>query len=138
MFDSMSNYLFCQECVVKALRVSKQRLARQRTVKWNAFQHLIKKADVESDDLVAFVVMPEGLTTPLNAWWRALPSDHEVDVCFLYDRHGHSGRVLNKTKIQAKADFFAFVDEWETFGFKNYFLLQSQHLREVILTMKKS
>ena len=32
IFDTMGNYLFCHQCVVKALSVSPQRLSRQRKV----------------------------------------------------------------------------------------------------------
>ena len=114
MFDSMSNYLFCQECVVKALRVSKQRLAHQRSVRRNTFQHPIKrmvKSEVETKGLKSFVVMPDGLTTPLNVWWQTLPLDHEIDVRFPYERHGLSGHISNNAKMQAKADFLMFVDD---------------------------
>lgn len=33
VFDAMGNYLFCHNCIKKALKVSSQRLTRQRNVK---------------------------------------------------------------------------------------------------------
>ncbi len=78
IFDCMANYLFCQECAVKALGVSK-RLTHQQQVKRKAFQHPIRKVtkfEIESEELKPFIVMPEGLTIP---WWKSLP----VDWCML-------------------------------------------------------
>ena len=52
----MGNYLFCQECVVKALKISKQKLSQQWKVK-----HPIKmmtKSEVNDENLNFLVVMP--------------------------------------------------------------------------------
>ena len=114
VFDSMGNYLYCQECVVKAVKVSKQRLARQRKVKRNAFKHPIKtmkKSEVNDQNLSSFVVMTEGVDVCFKAWWKTIPPDHDVDVRFPHDRHGLSGRTSNNTKSQAKLDFLQFIDE---------------------------
>ena len=59
----MGNYLFCQECVVKALKISNQKLSRQWKVKQRLFQHPIKmmtKSEVNDENLNFLVVMPEG------------------------------------------------------------------------------
>ena len=114
VFDSMGNYLFCQECVVKGLRISKQRLSRQRKVKQNSFQHPItkkKKSEVEAEHLMPFVVMPEGVTSTLKSWWETIPSEHEVDVRFPYERHGLCGCSSNNAKTETKSEFLRFVDE---------------------------
>lgn len=51
VFDSMVNYVFCQECVVKGLGISTQRLSQQHKVKQNSFEHPItkKKAQVKAE-----------------------------------------------------------------------------------------
>lgn len=69
------------------------------------------KSEVEIEQLKSFVVMPEGLTIILKAWWKSLPLDHEVDVRYPYERHGLCRRVSNSAKIQAKADLLKFVDD---------------------------
>ena len=69
------------------------------------------KSEVETKGLKSFVVMPDGLTTPLNVWWQTLPLDHEIDVRFPYERHGLSGHISNNAKMQAKVDFLMFVDD---------------------------
>ena len=114
VFDSMGNYLFCQECIVKGLRISKQRLAHQRQVKKSFFQHPITKKtklEVEAESLLSFVVMPEGVSSTLKSWWDTIPSDHEVDVRFPYERHGLCGRASNNEKTETKAEFLSFIDE---------------------------
>ena len=62
IFDSMGNYLFCQECVCAALQISKQRLARQRNIKKKQYQTpitVVSKEKVVADRLEPFVVMPD-------------------------------------------------------------------------------
>ena len=62
MFNAMGNYLFCQECIVGVLNISKQWLARQRNVKRQQYQKPIVqmcKDKVEDERLKPFVVMPE-------------------------------------------------------------------------------
>ena len=39
VFDAMGNYLFCQECIMGALNISKQRLTRQRNVKRQQYKN---------------------------------------------------------------------------------------------------
>ena len=78
ILDTMGNYLFCQECVVKALKISKQKLSRQWKVKQRLFQHPIEmmtKSEVNDENLNFFVVMPEGLTCTFKSWWETLTSD---------------------------------------------------------------
>lgn len=60
---------------------------------------------------MAFVVMPEGVTSALKSWWDNFPSDHEVDVRYPYERHGLSGRTSNNAKTETKAEFLWFIDE---------------------------
>ena len=58
----MGNYIYCQECIVKGLHISKQRLARQRKVKKSYPITKKTKLEVEAKSLMAFVMMPEGYT----------------------------------------------------------------------------
>ena len=81
VFDTMGNYLFCHSCIVKALRVSHQRLARQRRIKQKLFQKPVQsmsKQQVESEKLTGFVVMPEGIESNFKQWWKSVPDDHSV------------------------------------------------------------
>ena len=50
VFHSVGNYLYCAKCIRLALSISKQRLARQRRMKWSASQEPITqltKAEVK-------------------------------------------------------------------------------------------
>lgn len=110
----MGNYLFCQECIVKALHISKQRLARQRAIKRRTAQSSIKsfkKSEVDQMNLKSSVVMPIGLSQSLNSWWKTLSTDDEVNVRFPHGRHGLSGKVSNSAKSKAKAEFLDFIDQ---------------------------
>ena len=110
----MGNYLFCQECVKKAPRVSSQQLAKQHRIK-RAFNTTpivkMKRVDVDKEQLLSFVVMPDGITDPLEKWWERLPEDFEVDVHYPHAKHGLSGKVSNSAKTETKQDFLHFVDE---------------------------
>ena len=74
----------------KALRVSSQRLAKQHQIK-RAFNTTpivkMKRVDVDKEQLLSFVAMPDGITDPLNKWWERLPEYFEVDV--------HTTHMLN-------------------------------------------
>lgn len=114
VFDAMGNYLFCQECIVKALHVSKQRLARQRAIKRDTVQSNIKtlkKSEVDEKNLKLSVVMPIGHSQSLNSWWKTLAPDDEVSVRFPHGRHGLSGKTSNNAKFVAKTEFLEFIDQ---------------------------
>ena len=51
-----------------------------------------------------FVVMPEGVTGTLKSWWETIPSEHEVDVRFPYERHGLCGRSSNNAMTETKSE----------------------------------
>lgn len=53
--------------------------------------------------------MPQTLTQ--LRWWKTFPSEHLVDVCNPYERHGLSGKASNNEKLDAKKDFLKFVDD---------------------------
>lgn len=109
IFDCLGNYLFCQECVKKALKISAQRLARQRSIKRSANTTPIvqmKKSEIEAENLKAFAVVPEALDATLKTWWETIPPDHLVDVRYPYEKHGLSGKVSNNAKLDARMDFF--------------------------------
>lgn len=62
VFDAMGNNLFCQECITAALRISKQLLARERSVKRNQYQKPIvemSKEHVIMEKIESFVLMPD-------------------------------------------------------------------------------
>lgn len=113
IFDPMGNYLFCHDCVRKALGVSKQRLSRQHQVKRKLFQqqevNMLKK-EVEEQKLTAFVVMPLDIEHCFNAWWKDLLEDHEVVVRYPFERHGLAGKVSIHAKTETKEKFFEFID----------------------------
>ena len=113
IFDAMGNYLFCHKCVVKTLKISSQRLTRQRKVKRKSVQNPImqySKKEVSDKKLTAFVVMPEGVDTAFTKWWITLPDEHAIDIRVPYESHGLSGRLSNNSKVEAKQAFLAFVD----------------------------
>ena len=111
----MGNYLFCHDCVRKALGISKQRLSRQRQVKRKIFHQReteMPKKDVDMQKLIPFVVMPLEIEVCFNLWWKDLSDDHEVVVCFPYERHdGLAGKVSNHAKTDTKETFLKFVDD---------------------------
>ena len=114
IFDPMGNYLFCHDCVRKALGISKQRLARQRQVKRKLFKQqetTMAKKDVDTQKLTAFVVMPLEIELCFKLWWKDLPDDHEVVVRFPHERHGLAGKVSNHAKTATKERFLEFVEE---------------------------
>ena len=96
------------------MRVSSQRLVKQRQVK-RALNNIpivkMKKADVDKEQLISFVVMPDGIVDPLKQWWKRVPEDFEVDVRYPHGKHGLVGKVSNNAKIELKKDFLSFVDE---------------------------
>ena len=113
VFDAMGNYMFCHECIKKALKVSSQRLTRQRNVKRKVFQQPVsqmKKNEVDEQKLTSFVLMPDGIDTAFTKWWSSLPDDHTVNIRYPYERHGLCGRTSNSAKVDAKKEFLQFVD----------------------------
>ena len=113
IFDPMGNYLFCHDCVRKALGISKQRLSRQRQVKRKLFQQQeieMPKKEVDTQKLTPFVVMPLEIELCFNLWWKDLPDDHEVVVRYPYEKHGLAGKVSNHAKTDTKERFLEFVD----------------------------
>ena len=113
IFDAMGNYIFCHDCVRKALGVSKQRLSRQRQVKRRLFQQPereMTKKEVDDQSLTPFVIMPLEIELCFALWWKGLPSEHKVVVRYPFERHGLAGRVSNNAKTDAKQAFLEFVD----------------------------
>ena len=113
IFDPMGNYLFCHTCVCNSLKVSKQRLSRQRKVKRKCFQQQetkMTKEQVEKERLASFVLMPVEIELCFALWWKSLPNDHEVMVRYPFERHGLAGRTSNSAKTDAKKSFLEFVD----------------------------
>ena len=113
VFDTMGNYLFCQECVCAALQISKQRLSRQRNIKRKQYQTPITtmpKDKVVADRLEPFVVMPEELDCAFAKWWEEVPADHDIRVRYPYERHGNAGKVSHNAKVEVHDDFLRFID----------------------------
>lgn len=114
LFDSMGNYLFCHQCIVRALSVSPQRLSRQRKVKRSMLQRPVvqmTKSSVEEEKLKPFVVMPDTVESAFGQWWECIPSEHLVDVRYPHEKHGLSGQISNNAKSDIKEDFLDFVDK---------------------------
>lgn len=84
-----------------ALGVSYQRLSRQRGVKRAMSKEPIRsltKAQVETQGLGQYVLMPREETSSFIRWWKSLPADQTVDIRYPYERHGLSGKVSHKAK----------------------------------------
>ena len=129
----MGNYLFCQECITAALQITKQRLARQRSVKRNQYQKPVvemAKDCVLDEKLESFVLMPDELDTAFAKWWDTLPASHVVRVRYPHERHGLAGRTSNNAKVQVHDDFIRYVDcnsqangrKSDSYGATHYFL----------------
>ena len=113
LFDPMGNYLYCAACICASLRISKQRLARQRHIKRQQSQQPLvemTKAAVEREDLGQYVVMPSDLEIAFKQWWRSLDSTVLVNVKYPHERHGNAGKPSHFAKTSVKEDFLAFVD----------------------------
>ena len=79
MFDSLGNYLYCYNCIISSLGISKDRLTHQRKIKREESQHPIvqmSKSDVEEQCLGNYVIMPAEIEFSFKTWWRSL--DHKL------------------------------------------------------------
>ena len=113
VFDSVGNYLFCHSSIKKALKVSSQRLTRQRNIKRKVFQQPVTqmlKKEITDKKLSSFVVMRDGLDMAFRKWWSSIPEDHTVNIRYPYARHGLCGRTSNNAKVEAKEAFLQFID----------------------------
>ena len=111
MYDSLGNYLFCSHCVHHALRVSYQRLSRQRFIKRRKNSEPIcsmTKAEEEEEWLGKCVIMPQSCELSLMAWWKQLASTAIVNFRYPHHHHGNSGKPSHSTKKDAKSDFLTF------------------------------
>lgn len=64
----------------KTLKISSQRLTRQRNIRRKSAQNPIIKKEVNDKKLTAYVVMPEGVNAAFSKRWPTLSDDHTVDV----------------------------------------------------------
>ena len=99
--------------IMKALKVSSQRLTQQRNVKRKLFQQAVKQMQIKGvheQKLTAFVITPDGIDMAFKKWWSSLPRDHTVNVRFPYSQHGLCGHTSNSAKVEAKEAFLQFVD----------------------------
>ena len=113
MFNAMGNCLFCQECIVGALNISRQRMARQHNVKRQQYQNPIVqicKDKVEDERLQPFVVMPEEQDVAVCKWWELIPFDHVAAVRYPHERHGNAGKTSHYAKTQVREDFLRCID----------------------------
>ncbi|XP_077995114.1 uncharacterized protein LOC144448701 isoform X1 [Glandiceps talaboti] len=112
LFDPAGNYLFCQECIVSVLGVSRQRLASQRNIKQQEFLNPVvslKKKDVLLQKLEKYVLIPDP-TVDWNDWWTGVCEEDEVEVRQFSARHGLEGRLSNNNKTVLKEQFLTFAD----------------------------
>lgn len=113
IFDPMGNYLFDCACVVAALNVSRQRLARQRAIKRKQSCEPLRdmtKSEVEKERVSEYVVMPVDKVMSFKDWWLTLDESDVVSVRYLHARHGNAGRTSNSSKTSVMEDFLNFVD----------------------------
>lgn len=81
IFDSLGNYIYCQQCVQSVLEVNSDRLANQRKIKRSlAFSSIVemKKCEVEEKNLRCDVMLPESVS--LDEYWKNLDYDDYVEV----------------------------------------------------------
>ena len=103
--------------IVKALRISHQCLARQRSVKRSLFQKPLVRMSKE-----------EGTEKSFKIWWGIIEMNHEVDVRYPHDKHELQGHKSNSAKVNERESFLVFVDakltaKWPTTRFpKSYSL----------------
>ncbi|XP_070578689.1 uncharacterized protein [Ptychodera flava] len=112
LFDPAGNYLFCQQCIIAVLDVSRQRLASQRDIKRQEFLNpvvLLTKRHVTNEKLEKYVLIPDN-SLQWDEWWASLSSDDEVEVRQFAARHGLEGKVSNNSKNDVKEQFLEFVD----------------------------
>ena len=112
LFDPMGNYLYCCPCIRASLRVSRQRLARQRGIKRRQFQEPLRdmtKAEVEEESVSEYVVMPASLEIAFKEWWVSLEPSHTVMVRYPHAHRGIAGRMSNSCKSSVMQDFLSFV-----------------------------
>ena len=113
VFDSMGNYLYCCAYICAALKISKQRLARQRSIRRQQSKNPIvemTKEEVEEQSLGDYIIMPENEWSSFKIWWRSVSPTSVVSVRFPHARHGNSGKTSNSAKTKVLDDFLTFVD----------------------------
>ena len=133
VLDAVGNYLYCSSCIRAVFGVSKQRLARQQSVKQSAskkpIQQLTKSA-VEEQKLNEFTVMPSECDDAFSNWWKGLQADAIVNVRYPHEQHGLARRISNSAKKDEKTRFLEFVDnnsqpngrDLNSYGPTHYFL----------------
>ena len=97
----MGNYLYCSACVCAALGVSQKRVARQRRIKTQMYQHPVvemTKLQVEKQRLGEYIVMPDGVEASFKLWWRSLSDSTVVNVDF----HMQSMVILGRYRTQQR------------------------------------
>ena len=90
VFDSIGNYLFVVHAFMLLLSISKTRLARQRSIKQQLYQHPVvemMKAQVEEQQ---YIIMPDGVKSSFKLWWRSLCVTTVVNVRFPHTKHGNA------------------------------------------------
>ena len=58
----------------------------------------MKKADVENERIVDYVLMPEASSESFQAWWKKLDAAAPVMVRYSHERHELAGKTSNRTK----------------------------------------
>ena len=107
VFDAMGNYMFCHDCIKKALKISSQWLTRQHEVKRKVFQQPVsqmKKNEVDEQKLTSFVLMPDSIDIAFKKWWSSLPGNHTVQVQYPYQQHGLCG-CTSMTRLMQRENF---------------------------------
>lgn len=114
VFDAMGNYLFCCKCVHIALGVSYQRLSRQRKIKQAESKEPLRsmtKAEVVTERLSNYVVMPPECDVSFMAWWKQRKDGDVLYVRYPHHRHGLEGRSSSSAKCSIEKDFLEFADQ---------------------------
>ena len=67
------------------------------------------KAQVESQHLGEYIIMPDGVESAFKMWW-SLSASTTVNVRYPHTKHGNAGEVSNSAKKTVLDDFLTFVD----------------------------
>ena len=112
VFDSLGNYLYCCSCIRASLGISKDRIARQRSIKRQSQEPIVSmsKSEVEAQRLSDYIIMPADQEMSFKKWWEALDASAAVEVRYPHKRHGNAGKPSHSAKSSVMDDFLKFVN----------------------------
>ena len=64
----------------------------------------MSKQQTESEKPTGFVVMPDGKESTFKLWWKSVPDDHSVNVCYPHEKRA-TGAYIKQYKSGSTANF---------------------------------